>query len=263
MMKTVIIPERWEKIVELVDRQGRASVDEIARTLGISTPTVRRDLARIQQRGLIKRTRGGAEPSARALPAITLAESRKVNPTEKEAIGRAAVALVLPGDCVMIDGGFTTYQVARHMLASDVKVVTNSLDVAQALASRKDVTLVVLGGELLPVSGTTVGATTVTQLAELVADKAIVGANAFSPEDGLSADTQLTAETKKAMIRNCREVIVVADHTKLGRSALYRVCPVGAVTVLVTDDKADASILEAFREAGVEVTIAVGAERGA
>ena len=254
-MKRAMLPERWERIIDLVEKQGRASIEEIAQSIGVSLPTVRRDLAHIHRRGMIKRLRGAAEPAEFARPPITLAESRHINPTEKELIGRAAAALIEPGECVMLDGGFTTYQVARY-LPGDLTVVTNSLDVAQAVATRKDTSLVVLGGLLMVESGTTVGPTTERHILELVADKAILGANAFSPVDGLCADVQLVAEVKKAMIRSCREVIVVADADKLGKSALYRAAPPEAVSTLVTDDRADESIVEAIRAAGVKVVVA-------
>jgi DeoR family transcriptional regulator, fructose operon transcriptional repressor len=260
-VKRAMLPERWEKIIELVEEQGRASVGEIAQTIGVSLPTVRRDLALIHQRGMIKRLRGGAEPAERTRPSITLAESRRINPTEKELIGCAAAALIEPGECVMLDGGFTTYQVARY-LPGDLTVVTNSLDVAQAVASRKDVSLVVLGGLLMVESGTTVGSTTERHISELAADKAILGANAFSVADGLCADVQLVAEVKKAMIRSCREIIVVADSDKLGKSALYRVADMEAISTLVTDDKADEETLQAIRDVGVTVVVAVSGALG-
>ena len=255
-MKRVIIPERWEKIIEMVEEKGSVSVEEIAQALSISTPTVRRDLARIHQRGLIKRTRGGAAPSAQRQVGLTVAESRRVNPIEKELIGQVAAELVEPGESVMMDGGFTTYQVARHIQANNVKVVTNSFDVVQALIGRGDIGLVVLGGEMLFDSGTTVGPSAERQIREMTADKAIIGINGISPEDGLYADKQSTAQTKIAMIERSKEVIIVADYSKLGRSALYNVAPIESVTTLVTDDKADEAILNAFRNAGVEVLVA-------
>ncbi len=255
-MKRIIIPERWEKIIEMVDEKGGVSVEEIAQELSVSLPTVRRDLARIQQRGLIERRRGGASPAIKSRIAPTIAESRKVNPIEKELIGGVAAELVENGDAVMIDGGFTTYQVARHINAANVKVVTNSFDVAQAVVGRRDISLVILGGEMLNDSGTTVGPAAEMQIRELSADKAFLGINAISPEDGLGTDRALTAQTKKAMIERSREVIVVADHSKLGRSALYKVAPLDVVSTLITDDQADPTILEAFRAAGVEVIVA-------
>ncbi|MFH1568583.1 MAG: DeoR/GlpR family DNA-binding transcription regulator [Gemmatimonadota bacterium] len=260
-MSRVIIPERWERIMDLVQDQGRVSVDEIARALGISPPTVRRDLARIQERGLIRRTWGGAEPSPGAHPGITLADSRRVNPAEKTLIGGVAAGLVRPGDSILIDGGLTTYELARQMAAEEVTVLTNSLDVARVVAGRRDARLVVLGGQLLAASGTLVGPATQRHLAGLLADKAFLGANAVSPEAGLCADIEATAETKRAMIAAAREVIVLADHSKLGRSALYRVAPAEGIATLVTDDRADEAALEAFRAAGVEVIVAAAADR--
>lgn len=255
-MTRVIIPERWEQIIAMVEDRGSVSVEEIAQILSISTPTVRRDLARIHQRGLIKRTRGGAAPCVQRYVGLTVSESRKVNPLEKEFIGRVAAELVESGDSVMMDGGFTTYQVARQITAGHVGVVTNSFDVLQALIGRTDASLVVLGGEMLSESGTTVGPSAERQIRELTADKAIIGINGISPEYGLTADKQSTAQTKMAMIERSRELIVVADYTKLGRSALYNVAPIESVTTLVTDDKADEAILEAFRSVGVEVIVA-------
>jgi DeoR family transcriptional regulator, fructose operon transcriptional repressor len=255
-MERVLIPERWEKIVELVEESDGASVERISQLLGISPATVRRDLARIEQRGLVERTRGGAAPSRERRPGVTFAESRKANRAEKELIGRAAARLVRPGDVVMIDGGFTTFQVACHLEAADVRVITNSLDVAQAVAGQKGLRLVILGGELLPASGTTVGGAMESQVRGLNADKAFIGANALSLEAGLSSDDQRTAQTKRAMIERAAEVIVVADHTKLGALELYQVAPLSGIGTLVTDDKADEGILAGFREAGIEVIIA-------
>ncbi len=255
-VKKIMIPDRWEEIIQLVEEQGSATVEQIAQGLDISPATVRRDLARIHQRGLIKRTRGGAEPSSRTRIKPTLAESRKTNPVEKELIGRVAAELIEPGDIVMIDGGFTTYQVALNIAAKDVTVVTNSLDVTQALAGREDIRLIVIGGELSAESGSTVGPAAEHQILPLVADKAILGTDAISPEDGISSPNSQIAGAKKAMIQCSRELIVVADYSKLGRSALYRVASADSITTLVTDDRADQGILDVFRASGVEVIVA-------
>lgn len=255
-MKRRIIPERWEQIIEMLENQGSLSVEQISQALGVSSATVRRDLALIHQRGLIKRTRGGAEPSPQMREDRTLSESRKINPDEKEIIGAAAAELIRSGDTLMVDGGFTTYQVARQVNVGDITVVTNSIDVVNAMTNRDDVTLVIIGGELNRTSGTTVGPMTESQLLLLRADKAILGANAISPEEGVSSPNPYTAQTKRAMVHGSREVIVVADHSKLGKLAAYSVAPIESISVLVTDDKADNEILDAFRSAGVEVIIA-------
>jgi DeoR family fructose operon transcriptional repressor len=240
----------------MVDTRGGASVEEIGRTLGISVATVRRDLARIEARGLVERTRGGATPSQNVALGPTIAESRRVNPAEKEAIGREAARLVNDGDTLMLDGGFTTFQVARHIASKNVSVVTKSFDVVQALLSKDDVSVVMVGGEFDRVSGTAVGSMTNKSLAGFSVAKAILGADAVSVEAGLCSPTPLTADTKKSMNDCAHQLIVVADHSKLGKFALYQVAALGAIDTLVTDDKADVGLLEAFREAGVEVIVA-------
>ena len=197
-----------------------------------------------------------AAPGRHARTGPTLSESRRTNAAEKELIGRAAAGLVTPDDLLMVDGGFTTYQVARHIEAKGVTVITNSFDVVQALMARNDVTLIMIGGEVSVVTGTTVGPATEAYLTQLNANKAILGADAVSPEEGLSSPVSSTAQTKKAMIACSRELVVVADHTKLGEFSLYRVAPVSAISTLVTDDKADEKVLDGFRNAGVEVIVA-------
>ena len=254
----LFVGERWRKIVDLVRREGRASVRGIAHALGVSVATVRRDLAAMESRGLIQRVRGGAEPCPGVHTGLTISESRHRRPDEKERIGRAAARMIRGGDCVMMDGGFTTYQAARQIGASDppVTVVTNSFDVIQAVATRSDVSLVGVGGEMLAASGSFVGPFAERQVRDLAADKAFLGANAICPTDGLAADHPLTAEIKRLMIERSREVIVVADHTKLGRSAFCRAAPIDAIDTIVTDDQADPGVLDAFREAGVAVIVA-------
>jgi len=255
-MRRVVIPERWERIISLVDHQGNVTVEQIAHEIDISPATVRRDLDRIEKRGLIRRTRGGAMPSPRTRIGATLAESRRINPTEKELIGRVAAELVESGDILMIDGGFTTYQVARHLQATDITVVTNSIDVLHVLVGREGITLVLLGGDINLRSGTTVGPFTEYQIQQFNADKVILGADAVSPEEGISVPLSQTAQTKKAMIEHSRELILVADYSKIGKSTLYKVAPAENISTMVTDDKADKEVLDTFRSLGVEVVVA-------
>jgi len=253
LLRRTLIPERWERIIQLVESRGGASIGELVQCVGISPATVRRDLRHLQERGLIERTRGGAAPSRPMRTDRAFAETHLVNPDEKARIGRAAAGLVAANDVVMVDGGYAAYQTARHLNAPGVTVITNSFVVVQALIPRGDVALVMAGGEVSAETGTTAGPAAEQQLAQLIANKAILGADAVSPEEGLSSPLLATAQTQKAMIAASREVIVVADHAKLGQFSLYKVAPVTAITTLVTDDGADEKILDAFRRAGAEV----------
>ena len=255
-MQRVLIPERWERIIQLVEKQGGATIEEIAQTINISPATVRRDLTHIHERGLIERKRGGAVPGSHLSTGPTLAESRTINPGEKILIGRTAANFIMDHDLVLLDGGFTACQVARHMTASNVTVITNSLDVIQTLISREDITLIMAGGEISRVTGTTLGPSAESLFSQLSVGKTILGADALSPEEGLCCPVWAAAQTKKAMVACARELIVVADHSKLGGFALHRVAPVTAITTLVTDDQSDPKMLDEFRHVGIEVIIA-------
>lgn len=256
MVSISILPERWEQILAMVAQHGGATVEQIGLTLGISEATVRRDLARIEARGLITRTRGGASPLQHLPAGPTIAESRHINPEAKARIGRAAARLIQAGDTVILDGGFTTYQVARCLNAQPVAVITNSIDVVQALLPKAETRIILIGGEVSRTSGTAVGPQADLQLAQLQAAKAIVGADALSLEAGLCSPDPQTAQTKRAMASCARELIVVADHTKLGKYATYKATPLESITTLVTDSQADPEILEAFKRAGLEIILA-------
>jgi len=255
-MRTVSIPERWEQIIKFVQARGIAEVSDIAHELDVSVVTVRRDLTRIEQRGLIRRTHGGARAADGVNVGQTLIDSLQTNAIEKLHIGRCAAQLVKAGDSIMIDGGATALQVARHLDRPNVTVVTTSLDIVRELSLRPDIRLVVIGGEVSSDSATTTGPSAKEQILGLSANKAILGADAIWPGQGLSAPNALTAENKKAMVLRCREVIVVADHTKLGRTALYRVAHPEKITTLVTDWRTPPEMVDAFRSSGVRVIIA-------
>ena len=255
-METLFVPERWDRIVELLDRQGRATVEELAGMLSVSTATIRRDLREMQDRGVITRTRGGAIRGGQVGFDRSLAESRELLVSEKEKIGKLAASLVESGDTVMLDGGFTTYQVARHIAAGSVTIVTNALDIVSAVITKPDVEVVVVGGMLRMHGGTTVGPTAERELSQLMADKAIIGINAISATHGLSTPNPLVAEIKQVMLRQSREVIVVADHSKFGAVALCEVAPIDAIDKIVTDAGATVEQIKPFLDAGIEVLIA-------
>ncbi|MDR3710416.1 MAG: DeoR/GlpR family DNA-binding transcription regulator [Capsulimonadaceae bacterium] len=255
-MRTTLIPDRWQRIIDIVALAGGAATIEIAAELGVSEVTIRRDLRRIEARGLILRTRGGAEPAPDVALMGTYGASLESRAIDKLAIGRCAAALLRPGETIMIDGGATTLQVARHLPAGSFTIVTTSLDIANLLARREDVRLVLVGGDVNALIGTTTGPTAQEQLLQMGAHKAILGADAISPETGISSPNSLTAANKKAMALRSSEVIVVADSSKIGRFALYHVPHREKIKVLVTDARAPLESVQQFRAAGINVMIA-------
>ena len=215
-MEILTATQRHEQIARLIEEKGSATVEEIVGTLNVSPATARRDLSKMHRLGLISRTRGGAMRTMQAAFDRGFAESQRIFMPEKEAIGRLAASLIEPGDTVILDGGSTTYQVAQHLEARNVVVVSNAFGVMSALMPKQDIEVIMVGGLLSRHSGVAVGPDAVRMFQQLNADKAIIGTNGISVEAGLTIPTRLVAEAKQAIAEHCRQLIVVADHSKLG-----------------------------------------------
>ena len=149
----MLLETRRRRLLDLIARQGFATLDELVKVLDVSESTVRRDLEALDLAGSVKRTHGGAVYSGevRTMPAL---EDRAGSATlEKQAIGRATAALIEDGDSVLLDGGTTTLEVARALLGRPLQVVTNSLPIAQLLSASKDIDLIMIGGYIYPRTG--------------------------------------------------------------------------------------------------------------
>ena len=157
---------------------------------------------------------------------------------EKQAIGRAAAALLEDGDTVLLDGGTTTLEVARALLGRRVQVVTNSLPIAQLLASSQQTDLILIGGYVYPRTGVAMGPLAIATMQGIRVRKAILGAGGIVA-DGIYNSNLLLVETERQMMACGQEVMIVADHTKFGRLALARLCGLDEVHRLVTDPGLD------------------------
>ncbi|MGB9619740.1 MAG: DeoR/GlpR family DNA-binding transcription regulator [Armatimonadota bacterium] len=252
----LFVPERWDKIRAVLEQKGRATVEELAGLFGVSRSTIRRDLLEMHQRNILVRTRGGAVKSQMVAFDRPVTESGALDVELKEKIGRAAAQLISPGETVMADAGSTVYQVVKHLQAANVTLVTNSFNSALVAMSKPDMDLIMIGGLARVHAGATVGPSAEDQIAMLKADTAVLGINGISLKDGLTTPNLLVAQVKREMINHSNRLIIVADHTKLGVSALCKVAPLDAVEILVTDDKADPEMVAGIRSLGVEVILA-------
>ncbi len=246
---------RRQLLLELIARQGFATLDELVRALNVSESTVRRDLEGLDATGAIKRTHGGAVflGEARSMPAL---EDRVATATlEKSAIGRAAAALVDDGDTVLLDGGTTTLEVARALMGRPVQVVTNSLPIAQLLASSKDTDLILIGGYVYPRTGVALGPLAIAMMQGIRVRKAMLGAGGIMP-DGVFNSNLLLVETERQMMACGQERILVADHTKFGRQTLTWLCGLREFASLVTDPGTSLEQRRMVESAGVTVHVA-------
>lgn len=251
--------ERQQAMAQLVSERGRLSVNLLAAEFDVTTETVRRDLSALERMGLVRRVHGGAVPAS-SLAAIesALVERDQANTREKERVARAALALLPPaGSTILLDAGSTTHRFAA-LLPRDhrLTVVTHAVPIAARLAGSPQIELHLLPGRVRSTTQAAVGADTVAALAELRVDAVFLGTNGISVDHGLSTPDRDEAATKRAMVQSARQVVVLADASKLGAEAPVRFATLDEVDVLVTDDGGDPAEREALTRAGLEVVVA-------
>jgi len=252
-MCTIALMLSAHRRAELVARlrvDGRASVDVLARDLGVTRSTIRRDLRRLANDGALIRTYGGAAASAAGTGRRVSVDPRLA---AKRAIAAAAADLVEDGQTIAISSGTTTLELAWRLVDRRLTVITNALDVAAALLDRPGIELVVLGGVVRPGMHSTLGHLAELALRELRADTLFMGIGAVSSEHGLMNDSIPEILTDRALRHAARGCVVLADSSKLGTMAPAFVFGLDLVDVLVTDAHADAGEIAAIEARGVRV----------
>lgn len=253
--------ERQADIAARIDRQGRASVSELAREFELTTETIRRDLAVLEQRGLVRRVHGGATSSSGNSLAEFSVDDRRVQDTEqKQRIAAAAVSLVPAEGSSIIDAGTTTEcladELARSTGRDGLTAITNAVPVAYRLGESTDIGVHLLGGTVRGLTRAAVGESTVDELRRLRPDVAFVGVNGIHAEFGLSTPDLGEGAVKRAIVSAARRVVVLADDSKFDRESLVSFADLGEIDVLVTCAAPGDELAEALENAGVEVIIA-------
>jgi len=255
---SLLAEERRRRIMAALARRGAVQVSALSQALGCSEATLRRDLRRLEEEGLLRRTHGGAvftgdSPEAEPLPQ----DKATLQVVEKRAIAVAAARLVAPGEVVALNGGTTTLEVARLLRPIDnLRVVTNSVGIAVELAGAPGLEVTLTGGTLRG-SLELFGPLAEQLLRNVYVDTAFIGVDGLTVRHGLTTYNQAEAYINRIMIGQARRVIVVADHTKIGRVTMALIAPVGDVVALVTDAAAPRAQLDELRAAGIEVVVAV------
>lgn len=249
--------KRHQTILELIEEQGSVQVSDLCTRFGVSEMTIRRDLAHLEQTGLVRRVYGGAV-SARGRsyepPFLTRAGEHR---EEKERIGRLAASLVHDGDSIALDVGTTTLEVARNLVDKhNLSVITNSLQIANVLANRPGIRLVITGGILRSGELSMIGHLAERAFREFYVDKLFLGVGGISIEAGLTEFNLEDALIKQAMLSTAKECIVVADASKLNRIAFAKIAPLSAVHKLITDSSADPETVKRLEETGISVVLA-------
>ena len=250
-------PERQKQILSLLTRQGRLSIGEIVEQFSISEATARRDLETLASQGKVQRVHGGVIAVEKAPPELPILERESEQADEKSRIGRAAAELVADKETIFLGSGTTVLEVARNLRdRKNLTVITNSLPVLNTLAGLKEITVISLGGMLRESEMSFIGHITEQALSEIRADKVIIGTRGVSLEHGMTNDYLQETLTDRAIMKIGREVIVVADYTKVNRVATALLAPLDSMQTFVTDSNADKKFIQAIKKQGINVIVA-------
>jgi DeoR/GlpR family transcriptional regulator of sugar metabolism len=249
-------PERQKQILSLLTRHGRLSVAEIVSQFSISEATARRDLESLASRGKVQRVHGGVISVEQAPPELPILERETEQQDEKLRIGRATAELIADKSTVFLGSGTTVLEVARNLRNRELTVITNSLAVLNKLAGSKEIAVISLGGMLRDSELSFIGHITEQALAEVRADIVIMGTRGISLEHGLTNDYLQETLTDRAIMKIGREVIIVADHSKINRVSTALLAPLRRIQTLATDNQADADFLRAVKKQGINVILA-------
>ncbi len=244
-----------------LSRQDAVRVTELSKRLGVSEVSIRRDIEYLEDTGALRRVHGGAtrlpeDNGARSgPPAATIPHFE-----QKRRIGKAAAAMIKSDDCIILDSGSTTLQVATQLpedilRSSKFSVITASLPVVNQLASQQGLHLIVLGGIFLAEYQVMVGPNTLDALHDLHADKMFLGTDGLTFSKGVTTANVLEAEVDRAMVRAASQIIVVTDSSKIGGIGLANIMPLTEIDILITDSDAPADFVAQLREIGIEVIL--------
>ena len=251
---------RRSQIMAIMDNQRSVRTSDLSAQLGIAEATIRKDLAMLDEMGLLKLSRDGGI----AIPHYRLSKEHSartnLNRGKKERICRAAAGMIRVGDRIILDAGTTPLQVARHIcsdlrLSGALTIYTSSLPIFREIGVCPGIRLVLLGGIYLPDYESLAGPQTVEILKDIHADKVFLGADGITLSNGITTADILEADVDRYMLQASQEVIVVADSSKIGVIGLVTLIQLDKINKLVTDLDAPPHFVEMVRDLGVEVIL--------
>lgn len=250
----MLFEERAKVILQELEKNGSVEIEELAKILNVSEMTVRRDLSRLEHEGLVRRVYGGAVSTrGRSFePPFVIRETK--NKKEKEIIGKIASTLISDGDSIALDVGTTTIEVAKQLSRfHNLTVITPNLHIVNLLSNKKEIRLILPGGILRSGELSLTGEIAVKNIEQFFVDKLFLGIGAIDKDAGLTEYNLDDAVIKKALIKNAREVIVVADSSKFDKIAFSFVAGLESINYLVSDKKPEGALYDKLRSLNVKI----------
>jgi len=255
-VETLNTIERQQEIVRLTNAQGKVSVAELSQRFGVSEVTIRSDLAVLDSKRLLVRSRGGAMVNDDLSRELSLKEKRQKHSELKQRLGRAVAELIKDDERIILDSGTTTEEVATNLREhKNLIVMTNGLNIALELSQVDKVEVMMTGGTLRKKSMSFYGAQAEQALKNYQFDKVVLGVDGFDLKTGLSTHFEAEATLNRLMCEVAREVIVVTDSSKFDRRGFHLICSVMQVHTLVTDSGIPPLYVEELTRMGVQVHV--------
>jgi Transcriptional regulators of sugar metabolism len=249
---------RFQKIITYLLQNKYASLEELSDVCQTSTATIRRDVDELSEQGRVLRVHGGVVYTETAVAQDPFALPRSTeNSVEKQAIGKAAGALVQDNQTIYLSSGTTTECIIPYIVErKGLTVITRSLNIVSHLMKYEQINVIMLSGQLSRSEADLAGELSDSSISELVSEKIISGAYGLSPKTGLTTSDVMHVKTGRSIIAHMGELIVLADHTKFFRSGTVQLAPASEISTIITDSQVPQSIVDEFRTLGVKMIIA-------
>lgn len=249
----MLTTQRKQEILAVLKGKGQIVAKDMSLAMGVSEDTIRRDLRELAREGLLQRVHGGALPASPAM--ADFAGREQLRHDGKVAIGAAAAAMVEPGQVVILDGGTTAREVARH-LPRDLKatIVTHSPTIALELLNHANVEVILIGGRFFKHSVVAVGAASIEAISQIRADLFFLGVTGVHPKAGLTTGDYEEAAVKRALSRVAAETVVLASAEKLNAASPYSVIGLDEVHGIITERSVEEELIQPYTERGIAVT---------
>lgn len=256
-MGKMFAPERRKIIMEKLNEQQRVIIKDLSREIKVSEATLRTDLTKMEEEGLLKRTHGGAILPDDIDNETSFSTREQKNRDEKSAIAKKATELISNGQCIMLDASSTALELARCLKDMQIRltVVTSGINTALELHDHPDITVILLGGIVKKGSYSLEGSLGINILSQINIDLMFTSANGFSFESGLTDFSVYEVELKKAMVNAAKRVVALLDHTKINKNSIASFASTNQIDIIITDYAMQDSYLKKFKEQGIDVRI--------
>lgn len=247
--------DRQERLLAYINQHRKATIDELTQVLNVSKATIRRDIDELDSRKLLYKTYGGVVSLYNSLSGEISSDAKSTQCIEeKQRIGKKAAELVEDGDIIILDAGTTTLEIAKNLGDRVATVITNDLKIATELTRFPHITLYMVGGLVEHTVSQTVGHVALRFLKTLNVNKTFLGVDAINLTAGITDRAMEDVPIKQEMAACANDLIVVADHTKIGQEMFATVGLLEQIKIIITDQISD-NLREQFEKTGLNIEI--------